>query len=316
MITIKEIENYKNFGRVVSIDNGNIEAYVTVDVGPRIIRFGFIGGQNLMQDEREAVGSKTDEAFEAYYGKGKKWENLGGHRIWLSPEHYPASYYPDLEPVPYDVDQSDPRGTVYFYAPVEKENFIFKELIVSMSEDRPDSMIVTMRATNVSDKPMRFSIWGLTVAAQGGTEIIPMNTDDTGLLSNRTVMAWPYTNMGDERVKWRNKYVTLKQDPNAEGPFKLGFDLKGGTVHYLLNGEVFTKYHMTHHPDSDYPDNGCSFETYTNPAFIEIESLSPLCDVAPGSRSELTELWLLQKSPMESPDLSTDESIDKFLEQL
>ncbi len=313
-MNIREIENYKEFGKVVVLENKVIEAYVTVDVGPRIIRFGFIGGQNLMQDDRTLLGSLTDKKFEDYFGEGKAWENLGGHRIWLSPESYPETYYPDLDPVEYRIE---PDGkTVSFYPPFETENSVFKELVLTLPEEEEATMLVTMRTTNVGLKPLRFSLWGLTVSAQNGTAIIPMNTDDTGLLSNRTIVAWPYTNLGDARVKWMNKYVTLRQDPNGDGPFKLGFDLKGGKVHYLLNDEVFTKYHMTHHPDATYPDNGCSFEIYTNPNFIEIESLSPLCDVAPGSRSELTELWKLQKSPVEHPDLSSDESIDSFLAQL
>lgn len=314
MVNVREMESYKDFGKVIAVDNGTVEAYVTVDVGPRIIRYGFIGGQNLMQDDRKLLGSLTDEKYEDFYGEGKAWENLGGHRIWLSPESYPETYYPDLNPVEYRIE---PDGnTVSFYPPFEAENSVFKELIVTLPEDRDNALLVTMRATNIGTKPLRFSIWGLTVSAQGGTEIIPMNTDDTGVLSNRTIVAWPYTDMGDARVHWTNKYVTLKQDPAAEKPFKLGFDLKGGEVHYLLNGEVFTKFYMTHHPDSVYPDNGCSFETYTNPNFIEIESLSPLCDVAPGSRSESTELWLLRKAPEGSPDLTTDAGIDAFLEQL
>ncbi len=314
MMNIKEIENYKDFGKVIALDNGVVEAYVTVDVGPRIIRFGFVGGQNFMQDDRTALGGLTDQVFEDYFGAGKKWENLGGHRIWLSPESYPETYYPDLDPVEYRVE---PDGkTVSFFAPFEHENSVFKEMLVTLPEDKENALLVTMRVTNIGDKPLRFAIWGLTVSAQGGTEIIPMNTDNTGLLSNRTIMAWPYTDMGDPRVTWRNKYVTLRQDPTATTPFKLGFDLKGGKVHYVLKGEVFTKFHMTHHPHATYPDNGCSFETYTNPNFIEIESLSPLCDVAPGSRSELTELWMLQKSPVENPDLSTDEAIDSFLNSL
>ncbi|MBQ4323138.1 MAG: hypothetical protein IJC19_04285, partial [Clostridia bacterium] len=138
-----------------------------------------------------------------------------------------------------------------------------------------------------------------------------MNTDDTGLLSNRTIEVWPYTNLADPRVKWFNTYVTLTQDPTAETPFKLGFDLKNGEVHYLRNGELFTKSFDTYHPDAIYPDHNCSFETYTNKEFIEIESLSPLCDVIPGGLLELTEVWSLTKIPEGDP--TTEEGIDALL---
>ncbi|MBQ1965952.1 MAG: hypothetical protein II348_04675, partial [Clostridia bacterium] len=71
MINVREIESYKDFGKVIAVDNGTVEAYVTVDVGPRIIRYGFIGGQNLMQDDRKLLGSMTDEKYEDFYGEGK-----------------------------------------------------------------------------------------------------------------------------------------------------------------------------------------------------------------------------------------------------
>ena len=47
MVTVKEISSFKDYGRCVSISNGVIEAYVTVDLGPRIIKFGFVDGQKV-----------------------------------------------------------------------------------------------------------------------------------------------------------------------------------------------------------------------------------------------------------------------------
>lgn len=306
MVKIQELASYKSYGRVLSLSNGIIEAYVTLDIGPRIIRFGFVNGQNFMRDDRAALGSLTDETFEAYFGAGKAWENLGGHRIWLSPESYPETYYPDLDPVEYTVD----GNIITFGPPEERENGIQKYLQIILPEE-DSSIAVSMSAMNTGNKPQRFALWGLTVCAQGGTEIIPMNTDDTGLLSNRTIEVWPYTNMADPRVKWFDKYVTLIQDPTADRPFKLGFDLKHGEVHYLLKDELFTKSFDTYHPNAVYPDHNCSFETYTNKEFIEIESLSPLCDVIPGGMLELTEVWSLTK--VSAADTTTEEGIEKLL---
>ena len=42
---IKELE-FENYGNCLSVSNGMIEAVVTIDVGPRIIYFGFIGGES------------------------------------------------------------------------------------------------------------------------------------------------------------------------------------------------------------------------------------------------------------------------------
>lgn len=310
MISIKEIESFKDYGRVLSISNGVIEAYVTIDIGPRVIRFGFVDGQNIMCSNRTAFGPMEDEKFQSFFGKGKKWENLGGHRIWLSPESYPETYYPDLDRVSYETTE---HGAI-FTPPAEKEIGVSKQMEIKMDADDANMQVI-VRVKNVCEKPLTFAIWGLSVSAPGGTEIIPMNDNDTGLLSNRIISVWPYTDMSDSRIYWGKKYVTVKQDTAAECPLKLGFDLNRGTVHYVLGDDVFTKSFETLHPTAAYPDGGCSFETYTNDAMIEIESLGELKTVNPGELSELTEHWSLCKKPCDA-DFRSDASIENLLSKL
>ena len=40
MVSTTIIESFKDYGKCLCISNGVIEAYVTIDIGPRIIRFG------------------------------------------------------------------------------------------------------------------------------------------------------------------------------------------------------------------------------------------------------------------------------------
>ena len=53
MLKINTVENYKDYGKCVEITNGVISALVTVEIGPRIISFGYSGGQNFMNDNRK-----------------------------------------------------------------------------------------------------------------------------------------------------------------------------------------------------------------------------------------------------------------------
>lgn len=305
-----EIKNYLNYGNVLALSNGVIEAFVTIDVGPRIIRFGFMGGQNFMCDNRDVMVPKDDAEFQSFFGEGKKWEILGGHRIWTSPESYPASYYPDLDPVKYEITEN---GAIFTPNP-EIENGHQKQLEIKMDPD-DGNMHVTMRVTNIATAPQKFSIWGLTVSAQHGTLIIPMNDNDTGLLHNRNISVWPYTNLADSRLHFGKRYVTLRQDSNIEQSFKLGFDLNCAEAYYCLCNDIFRKTYETYHPTEKYPDNGCSFETYTNAGFIEVESLSPLKKVQPGETISLTEHWSLHKKPCDV-EFNNDESIDEMLNKL
>ena len=305
-----EIKNYLDYGNVLAISNGVIEAYVTIDVGPRIIRFGYVDGQNFMCDNRNAAAPKDDAEFQSFFGEGKRWEILGGHRIWTSPESYPHSYYPDLDPVSYEITEN---GAI-FTPNAEVENGLQKQLEIKMDPDDAN-MHVTMRVTNIAKQAQEFSVWGLTVSATGGTLIIPMNDNDTGLLHNRNISVWPYTNLADSRLHFGKDYVTLRQDSNVNQAFKLVFDLNQAEAYYCLGGDIFRKSYETYHPHEKYPDNGCSFETYTCATFIEVESLSPLKSVQPNETVSLTEHWSLHKKPCDV-EWGNDESIDEMLNKL
>ncbi len=310
MIEIKEISNYKDYGRILHITNNVIEVAVTLDVGPRIIHFSFVDGQNILHTGRQEFGFMTDEKYTKFYGEGKRWENLGGHRLWLTPESYPETYYPDQDPVSYELTEN---GAI-FTPREETENGIQKMIEIRMDKDDANLQVI-MSATNTGKKEKEFSLWGLSVCERNGTLVIPMNTDNTGLLHNRIIAVWPYTDLKDERIYFGTKYTTVKQDANAKTPIKLGFDLKRQCAYYVLGDTVFTKRFATNHGKADYPDGGCSLETYTNDIFIEVESLSELKTVAPGKTVSHTEGWSLTKKPCEV-DFKDDNSIDNFLSKL
>lgn len=309
MVTVKEVASYKDYGKCVSISNGKIEALVTVDLGPRIIYFGFVDGQNFMCDNRVALGGRDDGNYTDFFGKGRKWESFGGHRIWLSPESYPETYTPDDKPVSYEVTSCG----ALFIPQEDTEIGAQKSLEIAMGNDC--DMKVKMSVKNVSDVPKKFAVWSLSVCSTDGTIIIPMNTNDTGLLSNRIISVWPYTDMSDNRIYWGSKYVTLSQDTNATKPIKLGFDLNCGTAYYVLGNEVLKKNYETKHPYAEYPDGGCSFETYTNNCMLEFETLSELKTVNKGEVNELTETWTLYKKPR-SVDLKNDSSVNNLIAEL
>ncbi len=307
MVNVKEIESYKDYGRCVVISNGVIEAYVTVDLGPRIIRFGFVGGENILCDNRKAFTPMTDKKYTDYFGEGKAWESFGGHRVWLTTESYPETYTPDDEKVNYTVTEF---GAI-FEANDDIKNGVKKSFEIKMDNDDA-SMQINTKIKNISAKDKEFAVWCISVSAAGGTLIVPMNTNDTGLLHNRQISVWPYTDLSDSRLRFGKKYVTIKQDTNATNPLKMGFDLNAGQVYYIVGDNVFCKKYENNHPNGIYPDNNVSFETYTNNVMIEIENLSEVKKVAPGDCNTMVETWSLIKKPCEV-DTNCDNSIDEFL---
>jgi hypothetical protein len=61
---------------------------------------------------------------------------------------------------------------------------------------------------------------------------------------------------------------------------------------YFLNGTLFLKGAPVTH-GAVYPDFGCNFEVFTNPDFLELESLGPMVGLGPGESMSHTERWAL-----------------------
>ena len=311
MVTVKDFGDFKDYGKCVEITNGVISALVTVECGPRIISFGFKDSQNFMNSDRVGLGGKPeDKEYADFFGKGRHWENLGGHRIWLSPESYPETYTPDDKPCKWEATEN---GAIFTYSE-DVEIGVLKTMELKM-DDR-ENMQVIMSVKNITEKDKEFAVWALSVCSQNGTLIIPMNTNDTGLLPNRKISVWSYTDMSDEIYYWGKKYITVKQ--RADGPeyaSKIGVDLNCGTAYYVLGEEVLKKNFNTNHPNGNYPDGGCSFETYICNQMIEFETLGELKVIAPGETNVHIENWTMCKKPCDV-DFRNDASIDAFLEKL
>lgn len=307
MFETKIIE-YKDYGKCLSITNGIVDLAVTIDIGPRIIRYGFVDGINIMLDDRSFLTPNTNEKFEKYYGKGKFYCGYGGHRLWISPEYYPEMYYPDNDPVEYEIV----GNSVIFTPPVQVENDLQHRITVTLSENSTEVQ-VNHEVQNLSDRNKEFALWALTMAAKGGIEIIPMNTDNTHLLPNRKMVLWPYTNPQAKNIFLGKKYTTIEQPES--GALKLGFDLKAGIAYYVLDDVVFTKKYYPNFPNGVYPDGGVSFETYSCTKFTELETLGEYKKVAPGETVTHAEKWSLCKKPCEV-DYKDENSIDQFIEKL
>lgn len=275
-ITIEPVA-YGGWANCIRLSNGAIELVATLDVGPRIIRFGMVGGANEMYENTATLG----------HTGGDDWNIFGGHRLWHSPEDDRRSYIADNSAV---ACEKIPNG-VRLIQKEEPWAHIQKQIDVTMSPDT-NEVFLTHRMTNAGAWPIELALWALTVMAPGGLEVAPQNRRNTGLLSNRTLGLWPYTDMSDERVTWLHNFICLRQIPGSPTNFKFGLPNEDGWAAYFNHGNLFIK-RFKHIDGATYPDGGMSFETFTNEAMLEIESLSPLVRLAPGQTAEHSESWQL-----------------------
>jgi hypothetical protein len=275
-VTVEKAE-YKGWTNCYRVSNGEIEAVVTADVGPRIIRFGFVGGQNLFKECPEQLGKSGEKSFQL----------RGGDRVWKSPEDQ-ATWAPDNVVVAVEVT---PAGLIA-RAPIEPATGLQKEIEIRMGSTGPQ-VTVFHRITNRSASAMEFAPWALTMMAQGGTAVSafpPRGKHPENLAPTNPLVMWAYTDLSDPRLKFTRKYLMLRQDPGNPQAQKLGMFNQDTWAAYVLHGEVFVK-RTSADPTKRYPDFGSSFEIFTNNEFLEVETLGPLSKVNPGQTVEQAEHW-------------------------
>jgi len=288
------------FGNCVKLSNGQVEFLVTVDYGPRVIAANLCGMENMFyQDpEKKGLGEKMD-----IYG-GDIHKLYGGHRLWIAPEILPRCYHPDNAPV---ICEPITNG-MKFTASVEEKIGIRKSFTITLSETEAKASLVH-EVENVGLWGVEFALWCVTMMEKGGKSVMPFTKRKTGLLPNRHLTLWDYSEMNDSRVYWGKEFVTLTQDAAKANPFKLGYSNEDGWGTYFNKGQLFVKkFKML--DAANYPDNGCSYETFTNDFMLEVETLSPMYTVAPGGKASHNEEWAFYK---ESAVPSNDENEIKEL---
>jgi len=271
-----------NLPNCYKLSNGHIEVIVTTDIGPRVMRYGFVGGENILGEVPGSMAAKDKNT----------WQSWGGHRLWIAPEGRPKSYGPDNSPINHVVNGSSIR----LEQPVEPGTGIQKAITVTLAATG-SGVTVRHTLTNRGQKAFELAPWALTVMSPGGTAVIPQEpyeSHDTALLPARPVVLWHYSDLSDSRFKLGPKFLRLSTDASKEPPQKIGVGNKQGWVAYARNGLLFVK-KIAYQEGKPYPDYGCNFEVYTAGNFMEVESLGVLQTLAPGQSAEHIERWTLSR---------------------
>jgi len=288
---------YRGWKTCWRLSNGLVELVITGDVGPRIIRFGLVGGQNEFKEYDSMLGATG----------GDEWRIYGGHRLWHAPEAKPRTYHPDNAPVKVE----EKGAIVRVVQPRESTTGIEKELDIRLDPKEPHVEVIH-RLRNANLWAVELAPWALSVMAPGGKVVIPLpprGSHEENLLPTNTITLWAYTDMSDRRWTWGTKYVMLEQDPRARSPQKIGLAVPAGWAAYANGGRLFVK-RFAYVQGANYPDFGCSVETFTNADMIELETLGPLARLEPGAAVEHVEHWHLFKDvPVPAGDADVERHI-------
>jgi hypothetical protein len=287
---------FGGWANTARVTNGKIELIVTGDVGPRVIRLGFVGGANEFAEYADQMG-KTD---------GNEWRIYGGHRLWHAPEHPVRTYFADNNPV----TLTEINGGLRVTQPIESTTGIEKQMDIQIAQGR-NHVHVVHRMTNHTLWPLHFASWALSVMAQDGVAVLPLpprGEHPRDLLPANRLIMWPYTDMSDPRWTWGREYILLRQD-RARGPQKVGATIPDGWIAYANGGRLFVK--LFHYEASgDYPDMGACVESFTNQDMLEMETLGPNTTIQPGGSVEHIEDWFLFDGvPMPTDDASVKANV-------
>ncbi len=289
--------SYRRWENAYRISNAAVELVVLADVGPRVISYRFVGGENIFHEVRGHAGLTGGTDFRLY----------GGHRLWVWPE-VDRTYFPDNSPVAV----SQENNLVRFTGPVEGAppgSNLQKELEIQLDQFR-SRVTIHHRVTNRDRRPTAVAAWAPTMMRAGGLAILPLPPraamDKDHFQSVGPLTLWSFTDFADPRWVLGTEYLQLRQQSNPKGRFPeqmSGVYNPAGWGAYFLNGILFVKSAPVI-PGAAYPDFGCNFEVFTNREFLELESLGPKIQLAPGESTVHTETWSLFRNVPRGQDES------------
>jgi hypothetical protein len=267
---------YGGWKNCLKLSDGNIELFVTLDVGPRVIRLNAVGGQNVFKEFDDQMGKTS----------GTEWMSFGGHRFWHAPEVFPRTYAPDFEPVAYKWDNE----VLKLIQKTEPENGIQKEIEIGIQDG---SVHVMYRLINRNVWAVELAPWCLSVMAAGGRAIVPQEDfipHPDVLIPARPMVLWHFTRMNDPRFTWGDRLIQMREDSQFDSKQKFGIHNTLGWAAYALGTDLFIK-STSLIEDALYPDMGCNFEFFTMAGMLEVESLGPLVKLEPNASTEHVEKW-------------------------
>lgn len=309
MFQTKILDDYKGFGKSLYMTNGTVDLIASLNIGPRILRYGYVGEDNIFiaDTENKCIVHQTSPALKARYGEEHYYSTYGGHRLWQAPEVHPISHYPDNFPIEYEITENG----VILTPPPQHVNNIQMKICITLGEGTEVKLHQEIK--NIATHMQRLAAWSITMCANGGIEILKRNTTAIPGNPNMNIALWSNANFDSDIIFIGSKYITVTQP--REGSIKFGFQLEHGDTYYVKGDTVFKKEYYPVYPYGNYTDGNSSFETWSCKHFTELECLSEYKQLAPNQSVTLDETWSLTRKPCDFNPKS-DASIDEFFSKL
>jgi hypothetical protein len=257
----------------VRLEDGDVAVVVTISAGPRVLGM-LVEDENLFAVLPEATLDGAD---------GERFRFLGGHRLWVAPEIPTITYRPDDRPCAV----TELENGVEVVAPPDGAQ-LAKSITVRRGSE---GWLIDHVVRNASPRPITIAPWAISQLRTGGEAVLPIAPSEEGTQADRSLVLWPYTDLGDPRIRFGRDEVRLVASRGGP-PLKLGAAPSDGHVAYRVGNHRFEK-RIDVDTAAPYPDRGAAVQVYLCDDFCELETLGPLEAVPPGGHVTLRERWLV-----------------------
>ena len=285
-VTVRKI-TYNGWKGAYQLTNKTTELVFVPQIG-RIMRYGFIGGANLLWNNRALDGKTID-----LKNPPKDWQNFGGDKCWPAPQSrwgWPPD--PIMEAGRQSVRVTAQKHLIVTGQAGKREKVRFIRDIALDAAGSGVTMVNTL--TNTGDKPDTWAVWQITQTDNPDLMRMPLykagHFPDGFLVLTDPKPAPPLDNVTIE-----SNEIHVRRDPKHTS--KIGGDSPLGWIIAEKHGTRL-RISTTLEAGKDYPDGGCALEIYTNDdpnQYVELELLGPLTALAPKAQISQTTRWELSR---------------------
>lgn len=296
-----KMADYKGWHDSVWVTNGAVELVLVPELG-RVMRFGAVGGPNVLWENPALLGQKRPDDY-------KGWFDVGGDTVWPAEQSQWKSVMKRRWPPDRALDggvwrvEVLPEKVVRLLSGVSAEYGIKATRVFRLDPERA-SLVIDQTFEKVSGAPVKCCIWNVTQTDDPELAFLPLNLQTTFPLFYNPIgtLVRDNVNIYDDILQVRRRAVE---------PTKYGSDSPAGWVACLKKGLLFSE-HIAREP-GEYPDQGCSAEVFTQEdsvaKMVELETLSPQKVLKVGESLRWRVEWRLNRIPAGLSGLQLAETV-------
>ena len=276
-------ESYHGWKGSVRLTNGTVELVVVPSIA-RIMRYGYVGGKNLLWENPDLIGKQPPTST-------KDWVNWGGDKLWNSPQDR-WGWPPDrsLDQAPCIVKVLPDKSLLVVGAVSVKSGIHFTRKITMCPKGTEVSVENTMIASDSG--AVEWGLWEVAQMDSPDQLKLPRNT--AGKFSNG-FLVFKNSDPAPGSIKLTASEVLYRRDIKKSS--KIGSDSPKG---YLIGEKDGIRFTLSQHvtPSANYPDDGCALEMYSNPdpaKYMELELMGPVEWVQPTESLTMVAHWKLER---------------------